>query len=50
MYAIPAYRKKQNQTGPPPITDQNISKYTVSGKGKDLNIRDNNPYLYDNVD
>lgn len=30
--------------------DPIVSKYTVSGKGNDLNIRDNNPYLHDNVD
>lgn len=52
MYNVPAYRRAkgaQNSTGQE-STDQGISKYTVSGKGNDMNIRDNNPYLHDNVD
>jgi cell division protein FtsZ len=52
MHNVPAYRRNKGtqENSSEGITDQGVSKYTVSGKGKDLNIRDNNPYLHDNVD
>ena len=52
MHSVPAYRrlKSQGQQNTSEISDTDISKYTVSGKGKDMNIRDNNPYLHNNID
>lgn len=50
MHNVPAYRRAKSQGTSSTPNDSGVSKYTVSGKGKDMNIRDNNPYLNDNLD
>ncbi len=50
MHNVPAYRRAKSQGTASTPNDSSVSKYTVSGKGKDMNIRDNNPYLNDNLD
>jgi len=49
MESIPAYKLRNIKIKEQENKSQN-SGYTASGKGENFGLRDNNPYLFDNID